>query len=201
MGRETELNAIATLIDSTDCRLISLVGIGGSGKTRLAIQAAGQCRSFPHGVYFIALEAVETQDDMVHAIAGALKLDFQAATGAFPSPSYALNQLCAFFSGKKFLLVLDNFEHLINTASLVSDLLEHNSGLHLIVTSRERLNLPGEWVIEVGGLAFPGQVDLTHIQDYVAVQLFLKSAERSGGFTSGGEMPADAGDTQAIAGE
>jgi len=188
IGREAELARIQQLLNDPDCRLVSLVGIGGSGKTRLAIQAAGQSQGFSHGAYFVGLAEVSSLDGLIRAIAEALLMAFHILPGAsLPLPE-AKDQLVGYLSRKKALLVLDNFEQLAGQASFLTDLLEAAPRLKLLVTARERLNLPGEWVMEIDGLPYPGLPEQETIPEYAAVQLFLKGAERVGHFTA---TPAD----------
>jgi predicted ATPase/class 3 adenylate cyclase/DNA-binding CsgD family transcriptional regulator len=184
VGREAELAQIEALLQGGQCRLISLVGLGGSGKTRLAIQAAAQSQAFPHGVYFAGLAATSTPEGTVAAIADALQMPFYVRPGLSLSPDAAQAQLLSYLSGKEALLVLDNCEHLIAApfAELVAGLLAAAPGLKLIATSRERLNLPGEWVLEVAGLSFPVGDGGEDIREYAAVRLFVEGARRAGPF-------------------
>ncbi|UCC63874.1 MAG: hypothetical protein JSV36_02100 [Anaerolineae bacterium] len=189
VGREAELARIAALLQDPQCRLISLVGLGGSGKTRLAIQAAAQIvqpndpQAFPHGVCFVGLAAIATPEGMVTTIADALQMSFYVSPGSSLSSEAAQAQLLRYLADKEALLVLDNLDQLIGFASLIADLLAVAPGVKLIVTSRERLNLPGEWVLEVAGLPFPGSDD-EGIPQYAAVQLFVEGARRTGAFTA-----------------
>src|SRR5262249_22051442 len=93
-------------------------------------------------------------------------------------------QLLDYFREKSLLLVLDNFEHLLDGVQLLSEILNAAAGVKLLLTARERLNLREEWVLDVGGLAFPaGKADL-EFEDYSAVQLFVQHARRAqAGFT------------------
>ena len=182
MGREAELAQIEGMLTDPECRLISLVGIGGTGKTRLAIQAAGKSQGFPQGVYFVALATASTVDMIIAAIMEALKLGFRSLPGASLPLETAQDQLFQYLAGKKVLLVLDNFEQLTGCAGFLSDLLGSAPGIKLIVTSRERLNLASEWVLEVSGLPFPGARESEKSSQYAAVQLFVKGAERAGAF-------------------
>ena len=182
VGREPELDKIKSMLNDPQCRLITLLGIGGSGKTRLAIQSGEQNRSFVNGVYFVGLANVFTLVEMVTAIADALKLDFYLEPGRILTLDLAKTRLFNFLGGKDILCVLDNFEQLNTNADFLTDLLAAAPGVKLIVTSRERLNVPAEWVVEVGGLAYPGSQKKENIQSFAAVQLFVRIAERGGQF-------------------
>ncbi len=185
IGREEELARIEQLLQTPGCRLITLVGIGGAGKTRLAIQAAATTRSFAHGVYFVPLAAVTGEEGMVQAIADAVKFHFAIpAQGSLPVGE-AQAQLAQYLAGKHMLLVLDNFEQLTACADDLAALLDACPQVQILVTSRERLNLRGEWALEVGGLSFPGNPHSELVPQFDAVQLFVKGADRACGFTPG----------------
>ena len=152
IGREQELVQIITLIGNPDCRQLTLVGPGGVGKTRLALRAATKClQSFSDGTYFVGLESITSPDYLVPAIADSIhfKIDY------FASQLEARYQLFDYLKNRLILLVLDGFEHLVAGAGLLSELLGHASHLKLLVTSRQRLNLNGEWVFPVDGLPVP----------------------------------------------
>src|SRR5262249_45458324 len=149
IGREAELAQLAQLLADPACRLLTIVGAGGSGKTRLAIQAArGQIGARAHGVYVVALASISSAEFLVSAIANSLSFPFNG-------PQDPKVQLLNYLREKELLLVLDNFEHLLDGAGLLADILTSASGVKLLVTSRERLNLYGEWVYEIEGLAVP----------------------------------------------
>jgi predicted ATPase/class 3 adenylate cyclase len=180
IGRETELAQIEALLTNPECRLVTLVGVGGTGKTRLAIQFIEQSRIFMGNAFYIELAAVTKADGLVSAIAEAVKLSFHTQPGELLNLEQAQAQLSRYLASKRALLVLDNFEQLISCAEFLSDLLTSAPGIKLLVTSRERLNLPGEWTLEVLGLPFPSQQDVRAILQYPAAQLFVKGAERTG---------------------
>jgi len=180
LGREQELMDLDRLIANPECRCISLVGPGGIGKTRLALQAAEQHRAdFAHGVAFIPLAPVGSVGAAIPAIASAIHLYFH---GPSDPKVQILNTLCE----KQMLLILDNVEQLLGEGplqasfvELVLEIIERALGVKLLVTSREALNLQGEWVFEVGGLAFPEAEQTEGLNEYAAVALFVQRARRA----------------------
>ncbi len=170
VGRDAELRRIAGLIDDPACRLITLVGPGGIGKTRLAIRAATlDGDAFRDGAVFVPLAGVEDSELLATAIADALEIRL----GRSPSPA---EQVIGHLRERELLLVLDNVEQLLPSVMFLADLAGRAPGVLLLVTSRERLGLRGEWVVEVGGLELPGP-ELPAARAS-AVQLFLHSARR-----------------------
>lgn len=178
LGREQEIAAIGDLLNDPHCRMVTLLGPGGIGKTRLAHQIAIDfCHApeehFARGVYFVSLAAVETVDLLVTAIANALELAFSGAK----APK---EQLLTYLREQRLLLVLDNFEQLVSSAPLLTDLLNGASGLKLLITSRERLNLHEEWLYEIRGLPLPPTAASTpeELAAMSCVQLFYHQARR-----------------------
>ncbi|MBN1484135.1 MAG: tetratricopeptide repeat protein [Chloroflexia bacterium] len=177
VGRQAELDRIAERLNSMDCRLLTLLGPGGVGKTRLALEAASAERAaFADGVYFVPLAPVSSPDFMAAALAQALQFPLQP--GQAPEV-----QLAHYLRHKELLLVLDGFEHLLSGSDLVLDLLRQAPSLSILTTSRQRLNVAGEWQLPLEGLAWPEPAEVERgdpptVEDYDAVHLFVQSARR-----------------------
>ncbi len=172
IGRETELAEIATRLADPDHRLLTLIGPGGVGKTRVALQAAvEQVRKSSNGAFFVPLEALSAQEFIAQAIADALNFSLQGEQ----APK---TQLLNYLREKNLLLVLDNFEHLLDGAAIVSDILQACPDVKILATSREPLNLEEEWVLPIPGMRVPGGEPVTGIEQYSGVQLFLARARR-----------------------
>ncbi|MEJ2746337.1 MAG: tetratricopeptide repeat protein [Anaerolineae bacterium] len=172
IGRTSELAQISQRLDDPDCRLLTLLGPGGIGKTRLALQTAeSQTDAFLNGVYFVPLTPVSAPETLVAAIADALHF-------AFYSKESPQNQLLNYLREKELLLVLDNFEHLLAGARLVSDILQHAPQVKILATSRQRLHLRWEWIFDVRGLPYPQTETDEQVEHYSAIQLFAQCAAR-----------------------
>lgn len=173
IGRDLELAETANLLSNPACRLLTLIGPGGVGKTRVALQAANElAHRYADGTYFVALDALSSPDAIDVTIAAALEL-------ALNGQSRPLEQVSQFIGRKQLLLVLDNFEHLIEGAPLVSELLGACPHLAVVTTSRERLNLQEEWTLPIEGLTVPrGTPSVEEAQAYDAIALFVERAKR-----------------------
>lgn len=147
VGRRNELRTIDDLLQKPTCRLLTLVGPGGVGKTSLAIEAAlAASPRFADGACFVNLEEVYTPSLLVSTLIDALGI-------GQPSPEPPQRRLATYLSTRTLLLVLDNFEQLVESGALVlSELLAHTTDLKLLITSREVLNLQDEWLFPVHGL-------------------------------------------------
>jgi len=170
VGREHELTEIRQQLGET--RLLSLVGPGGIGKTRLALKTAeGEVDWFEDGVFFVQLAPIRSTKDILQAIAEGLK--FPIATYEDPE-----RQLLRYLRGRELLLVMDNFEHLLDGVGIVSEILQAAPAVKILATSRERLNLQSETVLHVAGMALPDQGDSKNILVYDSISLFMQSAKK-----------------------
>jgi predicted ATPase len=180
IGRRPELAELGQRLADPACRLLTLVGPGGIGKTRLAIRAA---REFGHlfadGVAFVPLAPLTSGSFIIPAIAQALGFSFSG-------PVEPQTQLVHYLRDKHLLLVLDNAEHLLldGAAEVVCDLHAQARRVTLVVTSREVLDLQAEWVFEVHGLPVAEPLPANADAAAGAVELFLQRARRADvGFT------------------
>lgn len=181
VGREAELLALQSLLCGADCRLLTITGAGGVGKTRLALQLAEeyskphavfdpQC-TFPDGIYFLALTSLDHADTVIALLAEQLGFTFY-------DEGNVRQQLLDAMQHKRMLLVLDNVEHLVATAdnqpagwpeqatneflSLIVELLAGSPSVKFVMTSRTRLNMQGERLYSISGLHYPVQALISH---------------------------------------
>ena len=172
VGREKECADITSLLADRGCRLLTLVGPGGIGKTSLSVQAAsGLVSQFTDGVHFISLAPVTSPDFLPSTIASILQISFFS----LEEPRV---QLMNFLSRKQILLIMDNFEHLLDGAKLLTELLQAAPNLKILVTSRERLSLREEWIFPLDGLPYPTESAVDSLENYGAVQLFVQRARQ-----------------------
>jgi predicted ATPase/DNA-binding SARP family transcriptional activator len=173
VGREQELVNVGRYLELPHARLVTLVGPGGIGKTRLAIElAARHGAGFADGVAFVELTPIVSPELLVAAIAEAVGCPLSGSE----SPRV---QLFSHLAATSLLLLLDNFEHLVAGAELLVELLAAAPGLRLLVTSRETLNLQEEWSYPLGGLAAPPAGAAAPPEEYPAVRLFADRALRA----------------------
>lgn len=176
IGRETELTQLSDWLNHPTCRLVTLVGSGGIGKTRLAIAAAEQLTAvFPHGLHFIPLATLTTPDQLPTHLLKALHLT--------PGPS-PLTQLITHLQHQETLLILDNYEQILPHVETITHLLQGAPHLCLLITSRQPLGLQCEWLFDVAGLDYPSHEADPAPQRYHAVQLFLHHATHHNRFFS-----------------
>jgi predicted ATPase/DNA-binding CsgD family transcriptional regulator len=178
-GRERELAEIGGLLGNPNCRLLTLLGPGGIGKTRLAAESAARfAHYFPDGVILVSLQAALSAESLLSAVADALALPLTGRVTPY-------EQLLSTLRARHTLLLLDNFEQLLDgpfsaggePAKLLSALLTDAPGLRLLVTSREVLNLREEWLYPLDGLDVPAD-DGPALEASSAVQLFAERARR-----------------------
>ena len=184
-GRAAEVSQVAARLADPDCRLLTVLGPGGMGKTLLAIEAArAQGEHFADGVWFVDLAPVNAPDLIIGAILRALALP-PAGPGA------ATARLTAHLEARQTLLVIDNFEHLRAGANLLPPLLHAAPGLKLLVTSRVRLHLAEEWLLPLDGLATPpvaaagstpgdafGRGEQSALGDFASLRLFVQRMQQ-----------------------
>jgi predicted ATPase len=173
IGRQVELSAIGQLLCDPGCRMLTLVGPGGIGKTRLAIQTATTLvEEFTHGAAFVGLASLDSPAFLITTIAQALDFKFHDAD----DPQ---EQLFSYLRERHMLLVLDNVEHLLDGSLLFAEIVRHAPQVKLLLTSREPMHLQGEWVFEVRGLALPQGEGAEAFDASSAVSLFLQRARQS----------------------
>jgi predicted ATPase len=175
IGRDAELVELGQMIAQPEVRLVTLLGSGGIGKTRLALQLASEQlheANFRDGIYFVPLDALSEPEQIPLALAQSLGIKVK------DDPLAAVKTGIAH---KRLLLVLDNFEHLVDGALMVSELLEGCPNLSIVVTSRERLNLEEEFVLSLEGLPLPDtdHLKLATLEYNDAVKLFVQRAKRA----------------------
>jgi predicted ATPase len=173
IGREQELAQIREALTGEKVRLLTLTGPGGTGKTRLGLQAAQEMRDlFRHGVYFVPLAEIENSELIVSKIAQELGV-------RQGSSQPLLWNMKSYLREKHLLLLLDNFEHVVSAAPVVADLLAAAPQLKVLVTSRTILNLRGEQEFPVPPLKLPDPSQATILAclgEYEAIRLFVDRA-------------------------
>ncbi len=172
VGRQAELATLQECLQDPKCRLITLFGPGGSGKTRLAIEAARSLLDyFPDGVYLVLLNSLQSVEGLPAALSEALGLTLQAKN----EPQ---SQLLNYLHSKQILLVMDGYDGLLEGASFAADILHTAPNCKILGTSRARLNVKGEHLFPLQGLDFPPLSADQAVTSYSAVQLFLEAAHR-----------------------
>jgi predicted ATPase/DNA-binding CsgD family transcriptional regulator len=174
VGRQQELERINQLLADPACRLLTLVGPGGCGKTRLAQKAgAMQLKDFVHGVYFVSLAPLENSETILPTIASAIGFKY------YSGKDEPRQQLLNYLREKSMLLILDNFEHLLDGVDLATEILQSSPKIKIIATSRARLNVLEEQLYPVSGLNLPDSVtEIQKAECYSAISLFRECARR-----------------------
>lgn len=178
VGRAEEMVALQQLLSDPERRLITLLGAGGIGKTRLSLAVATeQLAQFADGVCFVSLVSADGLEAITAAIAEAVGFSFH--TEGRPR-----QQLLNYLRAKAILLVLDNFEHLLNEVALIQEILATAQAIKCLVTSRQRLNLSIETLFHLDGLEVPAMNPAPEapvskaLSDYSAVALFIQTARQ-----------------------
>jgi len=171
VGREEELSAVHhLLVGDPNCRLLTINGPGGIGKTRLALESAhAALRAFSDGVCFVPLATLYSSDHIIATLAERIGLGFYDG-------SAAKQQLLHFLRNKQMLLVMDNLEHLLPGAGVLAEILESAPGVKILATSQERLHLVGETIYSLENMSYPQHEVCDSPLAYGAVQLFIQFA-------------------------
>jgi predicted ATPase/DNA-binding SARP family transcriptional activator len=173
VGRQEEVAALLDRLADPACRLLTIGGPGGIGKTRLALEVAQRAGAqFVDGAAFAPLAPVASPDEIAPAIFGALNL---------PPPENVQDlrsALLADLQPRSVLLVLDNLEHLLSDLSLIEAILDRAPSVRLLVTSRQPLGLDWEWYFPLGGLSVPAPGEADCPECFTSVQLFVERARR-----------------------
>jgi predicted ATPase/DNA-binding SARP family transcriptional activator/tetratricopeptide (TPR) repeat protein len=184
LGRDRTMAAIQARLRDAAIRLVTLIGEGGVGKSRLALAVGQQMLdAWPDGVWFVPLVAITTAPQttlpnrLATAVAAAIQLPFASSGKGADS----VIQLCDYLRDKELLLILDNFEHLTAGASFVGEVLRHAPRGRVLVTSREPLHIDAESVLPLQGLTTPqpGAQTLAAVANFASVQLFVERARRT----------------------
>jgi predicted ATPase/DNA-binding CsgD family transcriptional regulator len=179
IGREPEVMDVSTLLQRPDVRLVTLTGTGGIGKTRLSLEVGAELvPAFREGVHFVPLASINDATLVIPAIAHTLGLQHRYAERQQPLAEH-MEYLKTFLQEKQSLLLLDNFEQVVDAAPAIAELLAACPRLKILVTSRAALHLSGEHEFPVPPLALPDGTSLLPIHEltqYAAIALFLQRA-------------------------
>lgn len=176
IGRSWAVTRLQQLLQRQEMRLVTLIGPGGSGKTRLALQVARELvNTFTHGVWFISFTGINNPEMVPLTIAQSLNIKSISSQDV-------LQSICAYLNQRQTLLVLDNFEHVSEASGAIEDLLVSAPDLKVLITSRIVLHLPGEHEFSVPPLDLPDlvlnpQSGMQALADYSALQLFVERAQ------------------------
>jgi len=175
IGREREISEVIELLEDPAHRLVTIVGTGGIGKTRLAVTAARELvHAFKDGATFVSLAALSSIEFLAPTILMALDVSLDGQVDA-------RTQLHAYLRQREMLLIIDNWEHLLpqdGGIELLAEMLQHAPGLTVLATSRERLGLQAEWLFNLQGLDYPQGLLLAEPETCSATQLFMQRARQ-----------------------
>jgi DNA-binding SARP family transcriptional activator/predicted ATPase len=179
IGREAELTRLDQLIEDTECALVTVLGPGGIGKSRVALELATRHRAAGHPAFFVSLAGApaargrHARDLIVSTVAAGLGVALEP--GRDP-----LESLAERLAGPNLLIVADNLEHLQDSGRVLASLLSAAPGVTVVATSRRRLGVGMEWVLQLGGLAVPPTGALGDLRRFDAIRLFLDRARAAG---------------------
>jgi DNA-binding SARP family transcriptional activator/predicted ATPase/Tfp pilus assembly protein PilF len=172
LGRKAELEQLNQLLTTDAIRLISIVGMGGMGKTRLALAASRQqIGNFYDGIFFVSFAQIDSPDNIPNAIADAIGFQFYSSEAS-------QQQLANYLRQKQMLLLLDNFEHLISGSGVVAEILTAAPHIKIMVTTRQQLRLQGETRLNLSGFDVEAWENSDQARTASVGQLFLQSAQR-----------------------
>ena len=172
IGREDKLSLISNQLLQPSCRMLTLTGPGGIGKTRLAIEVGRNLEPhFTDGIHFISLAGVGMPESILPAIADVLGIGFSG-------PADLMVQFTNSLHDKEILLILDNMEHLLDGRDLLGEILQKTHHVKMLVTSREQLRLQWEWLFEVQGLPLP-EGNEAESEHNSAIELFIQRAKQT----------------------
>jgi len=182
IGREKEIGDLIGLLKNPEVGLITLHGLGGTGKTRLAVETGRATLDlFPDGVWFVALAPLSSPEHIIPATAAAIGFSFQ-------SHEDQQSQLIRFLHDKKLLLIFDNLEHLLpEGVTFLEELFQDTPETKILVTSRQPINAVWEWVYPLHGLEYEGSTSAPNGELPAAVHLFLQHLSRVAGPEAGND--------------
>jgi len=173
VGRKKELADLSQMLANPSLRLITILGQGGIGKTHLALEAAkSRIDHCKNGVFFVSLVEVNSEPGIIYALADSIGFQFRSSD----NPD---QQLLDYLHGKEMLIVLDNFEHLLDGVGIVSDIVQIAPHVTILATSREKLNLNEEVLFRIEGLDYSHRDSVEDALRSDAFQLFLLRAQRA----------------------
>ncbi len=172
VGRNDELAWFDDCMPNRICRLMTITGMAGVGKTRLAIQVGRRfLNNFSDGVWFVPLDAIYSSDLLAPAILNALGVELQA--------NHPAKTLMETLRPLKALLIMDNFENLTDGTELLLEILQQAPNIKILVTSQHRLISQAAFLLELRGLPYPAKDERENLLEYAAIELFLARASRA----------------------
>lgn len=171
VGREAEQAHLSNLLKDASCHLLTLVGLGGMGKTRLAIETARQhVGNFRNGVHYVVLHSETSEAQLIASIASVLKYYFYNGTPA-------KDQILDYLRDKEVLLLIDNFEYFADNYDFINEIIYGAPKVKLMIVTQRQLELEEEWLFQLKGLPFPNVVP-EDVVAYSSVELFVTCVKR-----------------------